>query len=141
MLTTAFRTSTVWPDAGVKISPILQKSSLKVPTVNFFKIAKKIKILVNFCNNFCHPDVSKLAQSGHTLHGLATHTHPSTPPWYTEFPGINFRFVSALTKSFFSKRIFQASCGAVVISWQNIWLHRRPDTWWRQLLLLNLDRL
>ena len=108
MLTTAFRTSTVWPDAGVKISPILQKSSLKVPTVNFFKIAKKIKILVNFCNNFCHPDVSKLAQSGHTLHGLATHTHtPPLHPGTPNFPELIFASSRLLQKVFFRKGYFK----------------------------------
>ena len=67
-------TRSVWPDVGVKRSPNVSKryprscrSSLNIK-VRFFKIAQKVdNNLGCIYSKFCHQELLKIDQSGHTL--------------------------------------------------------------------------
>jgi len=56
--------NSVRSDVGVKSSQIVSKVALKVATVVF--IESEVFHLGNFCYKFCHQELSKIAQSGHT---------------------------------------------------------------------------
>ena len=63
----------VWPDVRVKSSPNVSKSYSRISYISFqirvmfFKIAEKVaNKLSYFCEKFCHEELSKIAQTGHT---------------------------------------------------------------------------
>ena len=60
----------MWPDVGVKSSPKFPKSCSKSSTcirVRFFKIAQKVGNQNGYiCEFYCLPEISKIAQCGHT---------------------------------------------------------------------------
>ena len=65
--------SSVWPDGGIKSSPILPKDGQKVALTYFIEVVthckralKVTKYLGKFWKKICHLDQLKIAQSGHT---------------------------------------------------------------------------
>ena len=64
-----------WPDDGIKSSPIFPKFCLKMGHScfklkgNIFKVTQKVTwYLSYFWIKICHLDLSKIAQSGHTVY-------------------------------------------------------------------------
>ena len=63
--------ATVWPDVGIKSSPIFPKWHKKphafLPKMScFWKNPKYAKYLHYFCTKNCPQDLTKIAQTGHT---------------------------------------------------------------------------